>query len=313
MSKYIESPIFYMGNKYKLLKSLIALFPKQCSDFIDAFGGSGVVSCNYQGSKYTTYVDNNPNTAKLIKLVKYSDPDELHKYLVETQHEFKLDKKLDYKERVVQYNLLRNRYNEHRDVRDLYLLSCCSINHLIRYNSNGDFNAPCGYGKYKASDYRKLGNFNYAFRDVLVIYSSVFDINWTIGIPKDAFFYFDPPYSSSTAVYNESRAFGHWTEKDDKKLFNLCDELSNQGIKWGMSNVFEIKKKTNSKLEKWAKQNHYNVYHLNRNYSAFGSGSSESDEVYICNYDALGMNIKGLNLENKQTKKYENKRKSLVE
>lgn len=51
MKKYLESPIFYMGNKYKLLKQLIPLFPKQCDTFLDLFGGSGVVSMNYQGNK----------------------------------------------------------------------------------------------------------------------------------------------------------------------------------------------------------------------------------------------------------------------
>ena len=42
--KYLESPIFYMGNKYKLLKQLIPLFPSKCDTFLDLFGGSGVVS-----------------------------------------------------------------------------------------------------------------------------------------------------------------------------------------------------------------------------------------------------------------------------
>lgn len=40
MKKYLESPIFYMGNKYKLLKQLIPLFPDKCKTFLDLFGGS---------------------------------------------------------------------------------------------------------------------------------------------------------------------------------------------------------------------------------------------------------------------------------
>lgn len=47
--RYKPSPIFYMGNKYKLLKQLIPLFPTKCRKFIDAFGGSGVISMNYRG------------------------------------------------------------------------------------------------------------------------------------------------------------------------------------------------------------------------------------------------------------------------
>lgn len=47
--KYKPSPIFYMGNKYKLLKQLIPLFPTKFRKFIDVFGGSGVISMNYRG------------------------------------------------------------------------------------------------------------------------------------------------------------------------------------------------------------------------------------------------------------------------
>lgn len=38
---YKESPIFYMGNKYKLLKDIIPMFPKNANTFVDLFGGSG--------------------------------------------------------------------------------------------------------------------------------------------------------------------------------------------------------------------------------------------------------------------------------
>lgn len=57
IKKYLESPIFYMGNKYKLLKQLIPLFPKECNTFLDLFGGSGVVSMNYKG-KYKPFIMN---------------------------------------------------------------------------------------------------------------------------------------------------------------------------------------------------------------------------------------------------------------
>ena len=47
------SPIFYMGNKKKLInKGLIELFPKNISMFVDLFAGSGVVSMNTEASKY---------------------------------------------------------------------------------------------------------------------------------------------------------------------------------------------------------------------------------------------------------------------
>ena len=48
-----KSPIFYMGSKYRLLNQLLPLFPEECNTFIDAFGGSGVVSMNYHGKNKT--------------------------------------------------------------------------------------------------------------------------------------------------------------------------------------------------------------------------------------------------------------------
>lgn len=52
---YIKSPIFYMGNKYKLLDQLIPFFPTDINVFYDIFGGSGVVSANVS-AKYIKYI-----------------------------------------------------------------------------------------------------------------------------------------------------------------------------------------------------------------------------------------------------------------
>lgn len=50
-NEIIPSAIFYMGNKYKLLKQMLPLFPVECDSFYDLFGGSSVVSLNYKGKK----------------------------------------------------------------------------------------------------------------------------------------------------------------------------------------------------------------------------------------------------------------------
>ena len=78
--KYLESPIFYMGNKYKLLKQLIPLFPSKCDTFLDLFGGSGVVSMNYQGKKNTIYNEFNTNISELVKMFKENDVEQLDAY-----------------------------------------------------------------------------------------------------------------------------------------------------------------------------------------------------------------------------------------
>ena len=42
MTKFLRSPIFYMGNKLRLLDQLIPLFPHECTTFVDLFGGGDV-------------------------------------------------------------------------------------------------------------------------------------------------------------------------------------------------------------------------------------------------------------------------------
>lgn len=70
----IISPIFYMGNKKKLIqKGLIDLFPKNIDCFIDVFAGSSVVSMNVKANQYFVN-DNNKNLNKLYELLNIMIP-----------------------------------------------------------------------------------------------------------------------------------------------------------------------------------------------------------------------------------------------
>ena len=49
----VKSPIFYMGNKERLIKKGLAdYFPKDINVFVDLFCGSGVVSMNVRAKHY---------------------------------------------------------------------------------------------------------------------------------------------------------------------------------------------------------------------------------------------------------------------
>lgn len=53
MDKLNISPIFYMGNKRKLVKKgLTDLFPKDIDTFVEPFAGSCIVSMNTKANKY---------------------------------------------------------------------------------------------------------------------------------------------------------------------------------------------------------------------------------------------------------------------
>ena len=242
MRKYLESPIFYMGNKYKLLKQLIPLFPDKCKTFLDLFGGSCVVSMNYKGTEKTIYNEINKNIVDLVLMFKENDVEELDRYFNEKIKEYNIcctgKNFREHIELQKGYYDFRDYYNksEKKDKRDLYLLICYSMNHLIRFNK------------------------------------------------KDEFVYCDPPYLNTEAVYNEKRAYGGWCIDDDYKLFDILEELHNKGVKWGLSNVFYNRGKSNDHLIEWCDKNNWHVYHLNRNYNPFSRGNSNNDEVYICNY-----------------------------
>lgn len=298
--KYLESPIPYMGNKYKLLKQLVPLFPKKCGTFYDLFGGSGVVSMNYHGETGTIYNEFNYNIYMLVQLFKNNKFEHLDKYFTERVAEYNLQTGLkrsmfdteeeflaDTNAKKERYNLFRLHYNStnERDYRDLYILSNYSCNHLIRFNRNNEFNASFGSnGNYNDNVRKKIKNACELLKNVTMSNKNVFDLDFDKLVQPGDFIYCDPPYTNTTAVYNEKRAFGGWTEESDKQLFSILERLHERGIKWGLSNVMVNRGKENTHLMEWCAENNWYVYHLNRNYNPFSRGNSDNDEVYICNY-----------------------------
>lgn len=246
--KYKPSPIFYMGNKYKLLKQLIPLFPTKCRKFIDAFGGSGVISMNYRGGYKTYYNEIDPVIIGLVEMIKSSNLDELNAYYFKKIKEYDLRTKSDTKTPELNangYYKLREEYNNSKDKsnEDLFLLLCYSMNHLLRFNKNGEFNASNGNSSYNEKNFNQLKDFQEAFKNIHITNCDVFNL-----------------------------------------LFELIETLNKKGIMWGLSNVFYNRKKENTHLIEWCNKNNWNVYHLNRNYNPFSKGNSNNDEVYICNY-----------------------------
>ena len=187
--RYYRSPIPYMGNKYKLLKDIIPLFPKECDIFIDGFGGSGVVSMNYQGTKETIYNEFNENIIALIEMIINNSPEELDKYWNNLIDEFNLPRmsvtsldrleRDEYARRAVSFNKLREHYNKsrERDYRELFLLIRYSINHLIRFNSNSEFNAPNGCDAYNKAILKDVKDMHKIFKKVTISCNDFFKLD----------------------------------------------------------------------------------------------------------------------------------------
>lgn len=289
----IISPIFYMGNKKKLInKGLINLFPKNINRFFDIFGGSGIISLNVEANEIYLN-DKDTNLYNLYKMFKEYDVDTIINHIKGNIEKYGLalegTRRCSYtdKHKLEEYKNaylnLRDEYNRNRSILDFYTLMFYAFSQQFRFNSKGEFNMPVGNNfftdnneEYIRLAYDKLNSMrigNYDFRHFA---------NNISHITKNDFIYLDPPYFNTTATYNEK---GGWTEDDENDLLQFCDELNKRGIKFGMSNVFECKGKVNQHLIDWCENNGYRVYTFDKfSYMACGKGNSNAKEVFICNY-----------------------------
>lgn len=296
----VNSPIFYMGNKYNLLQQLKPLFPQNINTFYDLFGGGGSISLNVKADKIV-YNELNYNVYKLFELFKENDYETIINHIEKRVKEFNLPtmscdvRTKHYQEEYKQehnknYLKFRKYYNESdRNYLDLYTLTFFSFCNLIRFNSKSEFNMPFGNRCFLAEHKPlimcccyKMERINIELKneDALKIIEDNLD-----NFKEDDFIYLDPPYLNTMAVYNEKRAFGGWNIDNDLKLFELLEKLDKRKIKWGLSNVFQNKTYKNEHLIKWCEDNGWNVNHLKKEYASLGKGVSNTDEVYICNYE----------------------------
>ena len=287
------SPIFYMGNKKKLInKGLIELFPENISMLVDLFAGSGIISMNTEASKYIIN-DIDTNLIDLYNMFKFTEADTIIEHIESRIEEYGLarerTKRNEFKdkEKIEQYKKaymsLRSDYNKNKTVLDFYTLMFYSFSQQFRFNNKGEFNMPCGNDCFsdKNKEYIRDGR-DFFKNDNVIITNNDFRKLKISKLDNNSFVYLDPPYLDTTATYNEN---GGWTIKDEQDLYNICEELDSNGIKFGMSNVFMNKGKTNDKLIEWCNKNKWNVYTFDKfTYTACGKGNSNGKEVFIKNY-----------------------------
>lgn len=287
------SPIFYMGNKKKLInKGLMELFPDNISMFVDLFAGSGIVSMNTEASKYIIN-DIDTNLISLYNMFKNNEADTIINHIEKRIEEYGLPKEYTKrntfkdKEKLEQYKkaymALRSDYNKNKDVLDFYTLMFYSFSQQFRFNNKGEFNMPFGNGCFldKNKEYIRYGIEFFKENNVIITNNDFRKLN--IGkLDCNSFVYLDPPYLDTTATYNEK---GGWTIKDEQDLYNICEELNDNGIKFGMSNVFANKGRTNDNIIEWCNKNKWKVYTFDKfTYYACGKGNSNTKEVFIKNY-----------------------------
>lgn len=167
-----------------------------------------------------------------------------------------------------------------RAARTVYLNKTC-YNGLYRVNQAGQFNSPFGrYKKPLICDEKTLNAINIYLRDN--------DVTFLNGDFKDAvssaqagdFVYFDPPYDPVNVTSNfVGYAAGGFGRDNQVELKELCDELTDRGVKWMLSNSA-----TEFIRELYAEY-HVDIVGASRAINSVASKRGKVDEVLVRNYD----------------------------
>ena len=282
--KYIKSPINYAGSKYRIIKEITSLFPKEIDTFIDLFGGAGNITINAKAKRiiYNEIIDYLP---ELFNYWKNNKKEDINKYIDDTILKYNLNQ-----ENLEGFIEFRKHYNEEKNIADLFILLCFSFNYQMRFNNKREYNSSFGKSASTMNDnirnnlntfidYIQSNNINFVCKDFRELKIE--------KLTDKSFVYLDPPYLISCGVYQDGkRGFNGWTQQDDIGMMNLCDKLDNKGIKFCMSNMLESKGKINQELYDWSKK--YNVIKIQKDYknSNYQRKNIGKDlEVAIVNYN----------------------------
>ncbi len=299
--KATRSPLFYVGDKYKLITEIKTHFPTQINKFIEPFTGGGSVFLNVDAKEFHL----NDIDSYIVGLHKYllSQKDNSEAFFQKVDEKIKhYGFSRSYQEDIVP-SALRQEYKKtyyakfnkeaytqlkvdfnaapETDFELLYLLLIYGFNRMLRFNRKGFFNVP-------------VGNVDFN-KNVVTALNNYFDLNkkkkanWsnqdykeflqTIDIQQDDFIYFDPPYLITFSEYNKI-----WNEEIEKEFIETLEDLNKKGIKFAVSNVTHYKGRENRIFADWAEK--YHVFPIKSNYISYHDNSIKKfQEVLVTNYE----------------------------
>ncbi len=285
--KITRSPLFYVGDKYKLMGQLKKLFPETINKFIEPFVGGGSVFLNTKANEYLVN-DIDTNVINLHKTLSKFDIDTLLNELSKIVHNYGLSfsfkgitvpdnlKRQYIKTYYAKYNKLayeklrKDFNNDKNNILYLYILLIYGFNRIIRFNSKGNFNLPVGNVDFNINVYNALKN-----------YISFMQKN-KIHFENNDYVYLDPPYLISNSEYNK-----FWNISNEIALYKLLDELNLKNIKFGITNLIHHKGQTNKILKNWSQK--YKIFNINSNYISFNDNTIKTDskEIFVTNYNGV--------------------------
>jgi DNA adenine methylase len=296
---FYRSPLFYVGDKYKLLPQITKYFPQEVNKFVEPFVGGGSVFLNTKAKKYLLNdIDNwifklhnfliqqrqNPDLffEKIdVIIYKYGLSRSYQKNIIPEELKKEHNKTYFAKFNKDNFLQLRRDFNHNKeDLFLLYLLLIYGFNRMLRFNKDGNFNLPVGNVDFNLNVKKALIDYFEQTIDKEIVFSCKdYKVYLeSIKFENDDFIYLDPPYLITFSEYNKL-----WNIQEEEKLLNYLDKLNKKKIKFALSNVIHYKGRTNEILLKWAKK--YNIHPIQSNYISYHDNSIKTfSEVIITNY-----------------------------
>ena len=217
--------IKWAGGKQALLPQILPYFPKKFSRYVEPFIGGGAVFFGLQHQD-ATISDQNEWLVDTYKAVRddWKKVAKVLDSLPNTKEHF-------LKIRAISPNTVDI---STRSAYFIYLNKTC-FRGLFRVNQKGCFNVPYGEYDRRYYDPENLEAVSNALAQTTILLGDFEQA--AIGAKEGDFFYFDPPYYKlgGHADFNRYTS-GQFREVDQVRLASLCNELTNRGIKWALSN-----------------------------------------------------------------------------
>ena len=299
MEKIRRSPMFYVGDKYKLIKEIKQYFPKNINTLIEPFVGGGTVFLNVEAKKYILndidtniynlhiFLQQKENEMNFInEILNYIKKYNLSRSFLEdvVPKELKQEYKKTYyaKYNKQGYDKLKQDFNklQNKNYLLLYLLLIYGFNRMIRFNSKGEFNVPVGNVDFNKNVLQALDDYFKFVKNKDIRFENLDFKDFIIknGFKDDDFMYLDPPYLITFSEYNKI-----WNEEKEHELLNFLDNLHQRNIKFAISNVTHYKGRINNIFIDWMKK--YNVKKIKSNYISYHDNSiKQIEEVLVINY-----------------------------
>ena len=301
MINNLASPLCFTGNKTRILPLIQQNLPQGYVEFVDLFGGSGVVGLSQ--NRPVLYNEKDKYIYNLIKTIKDCDLDYMLSFidfLIENNNLSKDNKQAYLNFRKMFNNNIDQLESERASMKEsmylrLLVLIFYSFNHYCTFNSSGKFNTPAGTHRssYNKSIENKLITFknridlfdykfkmyNLDFRTMYKFVCGKYNDNL-----EDIVFFIDPPYLLSDNQY--CRTYGNtWVEQDEIDLYNICNDINNKGGKFILTNLIESKGNVNEHLLTFSKQ--YDTINTNCDFGGCNyqrSNKKTDKEILVKNY-----------------------------